>query len=293
MKRYFVLALILACLAVFHSELSAANSTKLKINGTVVADEELYHHIYNSDEVNPYLLIVRVDEVLKGEIDSKYIFVNYYWRLKDDYTVDPAKFSKWELQLYKEKSCSSSIRKLQFVLFGADKPSGMMPRFSRTWGIPFEKLPFDETLPCYKLKRDEFSPVKESIISETNLPKNDTEYYVLEKERWVNFPAAPLEIGLLRNGNLFLQNKSEKRINSYKLGCVTEDNNRLSIVKEFAENKDKITPEEGKFTVNSIGSDEYMEQLKTCYDQSAKLSVTEVHFDDNSVWRNDQGRITF
>ncbi|HVE57434.1 MAG TPA: hypothetical protein VNB22_11445 [Pyrinomonadaceae bacterium] len=288
MKTYFVLTLILVCFLIFSSEVLASNSNKLKINGTVISSEVLYGHIYNEDEVNPYLLIVRVDEILKGEIDSKYILVNYYWRLKDDYTVATTKFSKWELQLYKQKSCDSSIGKLQFVMFGRDQPSGMMPRFNRTWGIPSEKLPFDETLPCYRLKRDEFSPVKSSIIANAKMPETDTEYYVLEKTRWINFPAAPLEFGLLRNGNLFLQNKSEKQIESYKLGCVTEDkDNHLKTVVEISEVKYKIKPKGEKWSINSIGTDEYLTEFKTCYDKNAKLSVIEVHFDDNFVWRND------
>lgn len=288
MKPYVVLALILACLAVFHTQISAANSDTLKINGTVVADEELYGHIYNSDEVHPYLLIVRIDEVLKGEIDSKYILVNYYWRLKDSYTVDTTKFSKWELQLYKQKSCNSSIRKLQFVMFGRDEPTGMMPRFSRTLGIAVEKLPFDETLPCYRLKRDEFLPVKSSIIDGAKMPESDMEYYVLEKNRWINAPATPLKFGLLRNGNLYLQNKSNKQIDGYKLGCVSEDkDNDLKTVAEISEVKDTLKPEQGIFITNSIGSDEYMEQLKTCYDKNAKLSVVEVLFEDSSIWRKE------
>ena len=287
MKIKLILTLLFT--VIFCFETSASNSSKLLLNGTVVAEEAFYGHIYDSDKVHPYLLIVRIDEVFKGEINSKYILVNYYWRLKDDVRVEGAKYSQWKFQLYREKSCNSSIGKLQFVMFGRlGEITGMMPRFKRSQGITVEEIPFDESLPCYRLKRDGFSPVRSSRITEIKAPETDTEYYVLENERWLNFPETPLEIGLMPGGELYLRNSSEKQINGFRLACVSENKGgRLNIAAEMPDVTYKLKSKEKKWSINSTGSDDYMRELKTCYDKNAKLSVVRVNFDDGSVWQKN------
>ncbi len=103
-----IIIFVLAFILVFNAEISASN--KLEIVGTIVGQEELYGHIYDGSAITPRLLIVRVDQKIKGEIKAKYILVNYQWRLDDKITpFGNSQATQWNFALTKEKKCSFTL----------------------------------------------------------------------------------------------------------------------------------------------------------------------------------------
>lgn len=286
MKAYFVLTLILAALFSFSGKTFAQNKTELI--GTVIAKQALYGHIYDDEEIIPRLLIVRVDQKIKGEIASKYVLLNYYWRLKDEQTPYDGSFAtQWHFSVTKEKNCSSALADIQFVIFGQND-TGIMPRFFRTQGIDFEPLPFNEKLPCYKLKRDDFYRLGFKA-DENKFSSKDTEFYVLEKERWINTKNSPLEISLLPRGGFALKNISEKNISEFQFGClIGKSSGDFNVLESFPTEKTDLKPQIQIFSINSIGTNQYMEQLKICHDKNAMFGVIKIKFNDGSVWQISQ-----
>lgn len=278
-------AFLLLCLFI-DSRVADASSPKgsdLKLVGTVVAVEELYGHIYSSEKINTSYLIVRVDRIIKGQENSRYILISYKWRLKDKLDPFSKRATQWELNLTKTKGCPKMLRELQYVEFGLEgTTTGIMPRFRRTWGVEFELLPFDIPLPCYESRYDKISQTETSKPAQDYVPVTDTSFFVLEEERWVNLTETPLKISLLGGGDFIFTNISTKHILGYRLGCVSSNG---KVINGIDETKVNLKPNEGAFTTNSTGTSEQMEELYICHQSRAKLAVIEVRFEDDSVWK--------
>ena len=263
---------------------SNPKDSDLELAGTIVAVENLFEHIYSSEKINTSYLIVRVDRIIKGQQDSHYILVSYNWRLKDK--LDP--FSKhatqWRFNLTRRKDCAKTLRELQYVGFGFEgkETSGIMPRFRRTWGVEFEPLPFDVSLPCYESRYDKILKIETPKPTQDNIPVTDTNFFVLEKDRWINLSESPLKISLLGSSGFIFANVSIKRTLGYRLGCV---NSNGEVVNRMDETEVNLNPNERLFSFSRGGTSPQMDELYICHQSGAKLAVVEVRFDDGSIWK--------
>jgi hypothetical protein len=131
----FAGVLISACFA------QSKNSKKITIEGTVVARERLYGHIYDGERIDPKLLVVRVDKTISGNTGARHILVDYQWRPDDGDTPYDGEYpSRWTFKLSAEKICETSLERIQFVEFGRDEITGILPRFNRSWDLRPEVL---------------------------------------------------------------------------------------------------------------------------------------------------------
>ncbi len=264
------------------SHASKAKSSELRVAGTIVAVENLYGHIYSSEDINSSFLIVRVDRVIKGHVTSPYILVNYKWRLKDKDNPFGQKADKWEFDLTSSNACSRTLHDLQFVEFELDgKTTGIMPRFRRTSSDEFELIPFDISLPCYESRYDSISRIATPNARLDELYASDITFFVLEKVRWINLAGTPLRISLIGHGDFEFTNTSKQGIAAYRFGCVDSNG---SVLKKLDEKKVSIQPGNGITSSNSDGTSDQMEEIYICHQSEAKLSVVGVRFEDGSVW---------
>lgn len=126
---WFKIFLILIILCINFST-AVAQDKRIEIVGTVVGKDRFFGHIYDSNTVNKRLLIVRIDEKLKGKIDSKYILIKHFWRLKDEKTpYRDNQATQWKFILTRKNGCDSTLEKLQFAYFNIDeKITGIYPQ---------------------------------------------------------------------------------------------------------------------------------------------------------------------
>jgi hypothetical protein len=263
------------------------DSVKLNVQGTIVASEKQFGHIYDEEEINSSLYIVRVGDEAKGHVSSRFILVKHKWRLKDDLIRLDSKYSQWKFGLVKDTTCNSSIKEIQFVWFGnTKKPSGMMPRFRRSSFLNAGQIPFIPKLPCYLFRPEKSEPVISSVITSESAAKTDMEAFVLETDRWINIIGSPIRIGLSGAGMLTFTNITRTPVSSFWLACVDDlmltKNRPPEKVRELKTSlpAGSSTPT----TFNSIGTDDYMQEMKTCHDKGLKLGIGSVTFSDNTVW---------
>ncbi len=265
-----------------------AQGGKTEIVGTVVGKDRIYGHIYDSNAVNKRLLIVRVDEKLKEKVDSKYVLVKYIWHLKDEKTpYNNENATQWKFILTREKDCDSTLEKLQFSYFSTgNKITGMFPQIDRTWGIDFENLPFEKTLPCYKLESKNLSQIETFTTDSNKIPRTDKESFVLKDSILINPSQTPLEIGIFRNGLFVFTNTSDKTISNYTFGCVAEKDGKIIVTDEINSEETELSEKSSViFPKGSGGTINYTEQIKSCYDKKSKLAIIKVSFQDKSIWQ--------
>jgi hypothetical protein len=262
---------------------SNANSSNLRLAGTVVAVEGLFGHIYNEKQAVSSLLIVRVDRVIEGREDAKYILVRYKWR-SQGHEGDPVDrhVTQWEFTLTKANMPPSTLKDMQYVRSGSDeKTFGITPRFQRTWETASELLPLDVRLPLYESQFDQISKIPTSTLIQENAPNTDLTFYVLEQERWMNFPGSPVKI-VLFTGHLLFNNNTDKTIENFTLGCVNADG---AVVKRLKTTHQVLEPKAGSLWVTDGGTSEQADQFYICRERKSKLAVVEARLDDGTVWK--------
>src|SRR5258707_394043 len=120
-KTLAVCILVTLCLVANSKFTGAANAKKsnVRLVGTVVAVEGLFGHIYSDKQVVYSLLIVRVDRVIEGHEDARYILVHHKWRLRghESDTVD-RHVTQWEFRLTKLNKTVGTLRDIQFAESG-------------------------------------------------------------------------------------------------------------------------------------------------------------------------------
>jgi hypothetical protein len=262
------------------------NTKRLEIEGTVVARERLFGHIYDDREVNPRLLVVRVDKVIKGKINNPHILVNYQWRLYDKGTPLEDQFaSKWNFRLTEKKFCDSVLRDIQMVEWGPKGTiTGILPRFERAWALPSVFIDLGERLPCYELKRGNFALQADGRNPGIVMPTRDKDFFVLDEDLWTNAPDSPLEIRLQANSTPFLQNVSGREIDGYTLGCVRKISDGFATSKFFPVTKDHFPVGSATRSSWSDGTNDFMEQFKICRDLKSMVSVSRVLFSNGDTW---------
>ena len=262
------------------------NTKRLEIEGTVIARERLYGHIYDGEEINPRLLVVRVDKVIRGKINKEQILVNYQWRLDDKGTPLEDQFAgKWNFRLTEKKFCDRTLHDIQFVEWGHKGTiTGILPRFDRAWALPQVFVDLRERLPCYKLKRGNFALQADGRNQRIVIPTSGKDFFVLDEDLWANAPDSPLEIGLHASGNPFLQNVSGREIDGYALGCVRKENNEFATSKFFPVTKDHFHVGSTAMSGASDGTNDFMGFFKTCRDLKSMVSVTRVLFPNGDTW---------
>jgi len=258
------------------------NAKQLEVKGTIVAREKSYGHIYQDDEIQTSLLIVRLENIVKGEEKSKYILVSYKWQLKDE--VNPEfenQTTSWSFLLSPKKSCKSALRDLQFTFFGGQKISGIQPRFLRNIGSENEPLPFDTKLPCYESRATKVQKIVKFPETQ-NSAENYRPSFVIEDGLWIDHPQTPLKVFF--GGIEEFTNTSNKSISEFGLGCVINPNNDFQVIKSFPVEMRGLNPNQTIFTTESTGTSASMDKLFTCFEMKAKLAAISVKFADNSVW---------
>jgi hypothetical protein len=267
----------------------SAQKSKLKVLGTVIAEELSFGHIYSDKIINIKHLIVRLNKVIEGKEESQYILIKYKWRLKDYPTsLDTENESQWEFSLKKDNSCNKSLREIQYALFADDKGkiNGLLPALKRKQGAETEQLPFSVTLPCYQInyKNSKINPSftprqRSSDLTGSNL-------FVLETELIENEPNTPFIISWFGNGSLIFTNVSPKLITSFQLGCTIKRENTIQILSRMSVTIQNVDPDSSLLTPKaSGGTTDNMDELFTCYQSKAKLTVIEVNSKDGSVWK--------
>src|SRR5205823_5801911 len=97
---------------------------------------------------------------------------------------------------------------------------------------------------------------------------------------WIdNSDSAPL-ILIAKGRSLTVQNRTDKTIQSYQLGCVRKGH-RSAVVHHFALQKFTILPSTG---VLSGSFDAPLDEQIECQKRKAKLSVLEAKFQDGTKW---------
>lgn len=132
-------------------------SSRIKLSGTVVAFEQSPWHISKLTSVEKSeVMIVRVNKVIKGKEQSKYIKVIYRY-LSEKNALPEKVFSsdnEWNFALTRNSSCDNSIAKTypksqrNDVIAGDDSAMiYLVPTGSHDKNILTEQI-----LPCYSLK---------------------------------------------------------------------------------------------------------------------------------------------
>jgi hypothetical protein len=274
-----VVFLVSACFA------QTKNSKKITIEGTVVARERLYGHIYDSESVVPQLLVVRVDKAIFGNIGARHILVDYQWRLDDKNTpYDGVYASRWTFKLSAEKICETSLERIQFVEFGRNEITGILPRFDRSWNLRPEPLDLKQQLPCYKLKRGNFSLISWGKDEAIRMPPATKDFFVIEDDLWINVPGAPLALELRTNGTPLLRNISDVDVTDHALGCVRKTAGGFAVSKAFPAEKSLIHPGPGILITSSDGTNDFMTPFKVCRDLGSVLAVVKVRLAGGHVW---------
>lgn len=262
------------------------DSKKLEIEGTVIARERLYGHIYDGEEINPMLLVIRVDKVINGKINKEQLLVNYQWRLDDKGTpLDDHFASKWNFRLTKKTFCDRTLHDIQFVEWSDNGTvTGILPRFDRARAVSSAFIDFRERLPCYELKRGNFALRADGRNQSIVMPESARDFFVLDEDLWTNAPGSPLEIRLHTNGNPFLQNVSAREIDGYALGCVRKEDNGFATSKSFPFAKERFPVGSASMSGASDGTNDFMELFKTCRDLKSMVSVIKVVFPNGDTW---------
>ena len=266
-----------------------AQTSKLKVLGTVIAEQRSFGHIYSDKNINLNYLIVRLDKIIEGQEKSNYVLIKHKWKLKDYPTLlDTENESQWNFSLKPDNGCSKSLREIQFALFGDDKGkiSGLLPALKRKQGAETEQLPFSVTLPCYQID------YKNSKINQSFTPRQrsadltGSNLFVLETELFENESNTPLEISWFGNGGFIYTNVSPKLITSFQLGCVIKNENTIQIISKMPVTVESVEPNSSLLTPKaSDGTTDNMDELYTCYQSKAKLTVIEVNSKDGLVWK--------
>ncbi len=281
MRRCFLplLLLILFCLPV---PALAKNSKRLETLATVIAHGRLFGHIYDSAKINDRLLLIRIDKVARGSIDSQYLLVNYLWRLDDKNTpIDRRELTQWNFSLTKDDSCKHSMREAEIVSY---TDGSLEPRFLKMPGVKLAGFPFDHALPCYQLKRGNFSFVQAFPAAGQN-GLNDPDQFFLEKDIWKNYPDAPVQINISGGGRtVAINNISDNTVTSYLTACVGNVETLLYKFSDIIEEKEKLPARTASFDSNSDGTNSLKNRFGTCYRKNAHLAVIKVFFADGSAW---------
>jgi hypothetical protein len=278
---WFIFAgfLVSACFA------QSKNSKKLTIEGTVVARERLYGHIYDGEKIEPKLLVVRVDKTISGNTGARHILVDYQWRMDDKDTPYDGEYpSRWTFKLSAEKICETSLERIQFVEFGRDEITGILPRFNRSWDLRPEPLDLKVQLPCYKLKRGNFSLIAWGKDEGIRMPSASKDFFVIEDDLWINLPGAPLALELRTNGIPLLRNISDEDVTDHSFGCVRKTAAGFTVSKAFPAEKSLIHPGPGILITNSNGTNDLMTPFKICRDLGSVLTVVKVGLAGGGVW---------
>jgi hypothetical protein len=266
-----------------------AQKSKLKALGTVVAEERLFGHIYSDKAAKTKYFIVRLDRIIDGQEQSRYVLIQRSWKLENyPAPIDNENETQWEFSLEKKNGCSKSLRELQFAFFADDnnKPNGLLPRLRRKQGAEAERLPFNETLPCYRID-DKNSKINRSFTPRpTSADTTGNNLFVLEDDLIENETDAPLKISWLVNGGFALTNFSSNPINRFQLGCVIKQGNTIEILSKMPETKANLETVISQLTPKgSDGTTDNMMELYKCYQSKAKLTVVETTSKDGTVWR--------
>lgn len=271
------ISLILALCVV--SSAFAKNSKRLETTATVVAYERLSGHIYDSSKVDPRFLLVKIDSVVKGNIDSEFALIKYLWRLDDKNTpTDQEYLSQWNFTLSRDNSCSQPLR----TIYSYD---GVEPRFDRILGDQAGLPQFEQKLPCYILKRGNFKHVRSTPVKTDVEGLTDKDFFLLEKNRWKNQEDAPVKfqvVGGRRSVSIF--NMSNKPIEGYKTACIK--NTAPSTFSNTEEVKENLSPGAGRIKRDPFRttSDDLRIRFETCVKQDAYLGIVEAAFSNGSTW---------
>jgi hypothetical protein len=281
MRRWFplLLFLFLLCPPV---PAFAKNSKRLETLGTVIGYERLFGHIYDSAQINDRLLLIRIDKVARGSIDSQYLLVNYFWRLEDKNTpIDRRELTQWNFSLTKDDSCKRSMREAEVVSY---TDGGVEPRFLKMPGVKLTDFKFDAALPCYQLKRGGFSFVQTfPAAGHDNL--NNSDQFFLEKDIWKNYRDAPVQINVSGGGGtVAINNVSGNTVVSYLTACVENEETLAYKFSGIVEEKEKLPPGIASFNSNSDGTNSLKNRFGACYRKNAHLTVIKVFFEDGSAW---------
>ncbi len=277
MRRCFLLLLLfLFCLPV---PALAKNSKRLETLGTVIAYDRLFGHIYDSSEINNRFFLIRIDKVARGSIDSEYLLVNYFWRLDDKNTpIDRRELAQWDFSLTKDDSCKQSMREAELVSY---TDGGVEPRFLKMPGVKLADFPFDRALPCYRLKRGNFSFVQAFPAD----GPNDSDQFFLQRDIWKNYPDAPVQINISGGGRtVAINNISDKTVTSYLTACVGNKKTLAYTFSDITQEKEKLPPRTASFDSNSDGTNSLKNRFGACYGKNAHLAVIKVFFEDGSAW---------
>lgn len=135
---------------------------QLKITGKVVAYDPSTSLISLTSAPKLEILVVRIEERVKGREESRYVKV-LYKHMENNPTLPERVFdgkSLWSFALRREPSCDGPMKALPSLRShtgdGSDMP---LPRLKRTLGAESEKITDETNLPCYSLRSSDLRPV--------------------------------------------------------------------------------------------------------------------------------------
>ena len=168
MIRKIVKSLVVMLLVVFVGSFIDARERQtvkeqLKINGRVVGYDQSISLTGLTSSPKIDVLIVHIEKIIKGHEEANYIKVlREYW--KDDLSLSKDLTNgkkEWTFLLTKEQGCDGSLREMQSP---SKKPSErteiQVPRYKPSTGAEAEKIPEDLKLPCYRVRPDGVTPLK-------------------------------------------------------------------------------------------------------------------------------------
>jgi hypothetical protein len=141
---------------------------KEKFVGTVIAYHQLLPLICITAAPCRTILIVRIDKPDKNKTETHFIQVDYQYNGSNEsnggfpYSLVEGK-RQWRFELTMDSICDAQIEEATVM---KDEKAGKDTNVANpVWrliaGAENEKIPYGETLPCYRLKSGDYKPYKE------------------------------------------------------------------------------------------------------------------------------------
>jgi hypothetical protein len=171
------------------------------------------------------------------------------------------------------------MREAQIVSYN---DGGVEPRFLKMPDVRLPDFKFDSVLPCYRLKRGNFS-FAGTLPAAGRYKPNDSSQFFTEKEFWKNYEGSPVQINILGGGRtVFVNNVSDRTVASYVTACVANEEKPYKF-SDIVEENGNLSPQTGSFSSNSDGTNSLRNRFGICYRKNAHLAVIKVSFEDGSA----------
>jgi hypothetical protein len=120
------------------------------------------------------------------------------------------------------------------------------------------------------------------VAAVSSTSRANRSFQITPEGPWLTVPSSPLEIRFSpSNRDVELVNRSSGKVIRFRLGCVIQETNKVRVVRKMPFVDANL--DSGKVLLNS--STVYADDLEQCSKKKSRVSVVEVVFLDDSIWR--------